>query len=311
MTEGPEAEIARLREEVRYLRSILRHAGDLIVTADAEGRVIEWGGAAERVLGFEAADVVGRPAAGLWANPAERAAVVARLRELPPGPALTDREVALRAKDGSRIWVTLSFAAIPDPAGGPPIGTVCVAKDVSERRRLEQELRRHSVTDRLTGLYNQSHFFERLEIEKERAARLWTPLSLLLFDLDRFKEYNDRAGHLEGDRALRAVGGVIFSSIRKEVDSGFRYGGDEFCVLLPGSTADAALNFAERVRVQVEALGAEGGCGGITASLGISQHDASDHGQQIVKEADGAMYRAKRAGGNCIRIAGAGAGEEG
>lgn len=289
------AELDRLRDEVRFLRAVLQCAGGIICATDLEGRVIEWSEGAEKLLGYTRAEMLGRPAVDLYVNPEDRARLLARM-DAASGAPVADYEVAMRRRDGKKIWVALTLAALRD-GEGRTIGTVGVAKDMTERRRLERELRRLSVTDKLTGLFNQSHFYELLEIEKERAARLLHPLALVLFDLDRFKAWNDRAGHDEGDRVLRAVGGVIFAEIRKEVDSGFRYGGDEFCVLLPGTTGAGAIAFAERLRAGVERLG----IGGITASLGIAELAP---GRQIVKCADAAMYRAKRSGGNRICLDG-------
>jgi diguanylate cyclase (GGDEF)-like protein/PAS domain S-box-containing protein len=289
-------EVARLRAEVAYLRAVLRCAGDIIVTTDLEGRILEFSDGATRALGYTQEEALGRHAGFLYVNPADREALVAQLRA---GEPVVDREVAVRSKEGKKLWLLLSLAELKDDAGRP-IGAVGVAKDVTERKRLERELRRLSVTDKLTGLYNQGHFYTLLETEKERAARLGHPLALVLLDLDGFKEWNDRFGHQEGDRVLRAVGAVIFSEIRKEVDSGFRYGGDEFCVLLPGSEGEGAIGFAERLRAGVERIGA----GRITASVGVAAHDAAHRGAQIVKAADGAMYRAKRAGGNRICVHG-------
>ncbi|GIW70905.1 MAG: hypothetical protein KatS3mg102_0447 [Planctomycetota bacterium] len=295
---GLAAEVERLRAEVDLLRAILRCAGDIIVTADTEGRIVEWSDAAERLLGYRRAEVIGTPVAQLYEDPAVRARLLERLAAT-GGEPLLDQEVRVRRKDGRSLWLSLSLAELRDRQGRL-LGTVGVAKDITERKRLERELRRLTRTDRLTGLYNQAHFFERLEVEKERALRLEHQLALVMFDLDRFKPYNDEHGHQAGDAALRAVGGVIFRQIRKEVDSGFRYGGDEFCLLLPGTDAWGALHSAERVRAGIEALG----LGGITASMGIAAFDRERPAQDLLAEADEAMYGAKRAGGNCIAVHG-------
>src|SRR5581483_6704351 len=150
---------------------------------------------------------------------------------------------------------------------------------------------------KLTGLYNQGHFFESLEIEKERAVRLGRALSLLLLDLDGFKRLNDTKGHREGDVVLRRIGAVLMESIRKEVDSAYRYGGDEFTVLLPGADRPNAVRFADRVRRQV---GAAVSASGITTSMGVCEFDPKNRALQIVEKADEAMFLAKRTGGDRI-----------
>ena len=293
-----DAELRALRAENAWLRAVVRYASDILITTDVAGRVTDWSGGAEKILGYTKDEMLGRPASLLYVEQETRRALVRKLRERPDEP-LLDQEVQVRRKDGRKLWISLSLSDLRDE-DGQRIGTVGVSKDITERKRMERELRRLSTTDKLTGLYNQAHFFERLEIEKERALRLGHALVLILFDLDRFKDYNDRHGHEAGDRVLRFVGSVVFQSIRKEVDSGFRYGGDEFCCLLPGSTVEGCVVFAERVRAAVEA----GAHDGVTASLGVCAFDPQDRGLQLVKAADAAMYRAKRAGGNRICIHG-------
>jgi diguanylate cyclase (GGDEF)-like protein len=165
-----------------------------------------------------------------------------------------------------------------------------------EKERLEEEVRRLSITDELTGLYNHRHFFKTLEAELVRMKRQGTSLSLLMFDLDNFKQYNDLYGHLEGDRVLKKIGMIVKHCIRSNVDSGYRYGGDEFAILLIGATREQALHIAERIRSTIEEAGFEK----ITVSIGLAEfHDEYDL-EGFVKTADHAMYMAKNSGGNRI-----------
>jgi len=120
--------------------------------------------------------------------------------------------------------------------------------NLNEKERLEEEIKRLSITDDLTGLYNHRHFFKTLESELARLKRQKTSLSLLMFDVDNFKRYNDLYGHLEGDKVLRKMGEIVTRSIRSYVDSGYRYGGDEFAALLIGASLEQALAIAERIR---------------------------------------------------------------
>lgn len=290
-------ELRRLREENAFLRAVLHYAGDILITTDIQGRITEWSGGAEKILGWTKEEVLGTPVGALYVESRTRRSLVERLREKAADEPLVDEEVLVRRKDGRKIWLSLTLATLRD-SDGRRIGTVGVSKDITERKHLERELRRLSRTDKLTGLYNQAHFFAKLEVEKERAIRLGHALMIVLFDLDRFKAYNDAHGHDAGDRVLRFVGSVVFQSIRKEVDSGFRYGGDEFCCILPGSNVDGGLVFAERIRVAIEARN----MGGVTASIGLCGFDPQRPGVQIVKAADAAMYRAKRTGGNQICV---------
>jgi two-component system cell cycle response regulator len=165
-----------------------------------------------------------------------------------------------------------------------------------EKEKLEKEVRRLSITDDLTGLYNYRHFFKTLESELVRMKRQRTSLSLLMFDLDHFKRYNDINGHWDGDKVLRKVGEIVRNSIRSNVDSGYRYGGDEFAALLIGASLDQALAIAERIRSSIEQAGFQD----ITASIGLCEFQDRFSLERFVKAADDAMYVAKNSGGNRI-----------
>jgi two-component system cell cycle response regulator len=165
-----------------------------------------------------------------------------------------------------------------------------------EKQILEEEVRRLSITDDLTGLYNHRYFFKTLESELVRLTRQKTSLSLLMFDLDNFKRYNDLYGHLEGDKVLRKIGQIVRQSIRSNVDSGYRYGGDEFAALLIGASLDQTLTIAERVRSLIEQAGFQN----ITVSIGLAEFKNHFDLEEFVKSADDAMYVAKHSGGNRV-----------
>jgi diguanylate cyclase (GGDEF)-like protein len=158
---------------------------------------------------------------------------------------------------------------------------------IINERNLKQELNRLSITDALTGLFNQRHFYTRLKEEVMRAERQQNPLALILFDLDNFKAYNDTHGHLAGDEILRKAGALINKSIREGVDSGYRYGGDEFAVIL----IDANMSIARGIGNRVEASLVEQV--NIMASTGITIFTAGMNYKDFVAEADKNLYRAK------------------
>jgi len=150
----------------------------------------------------------------------------------------------------------------------------------------------------LTGLFNQRYFYERLTIEIERARRQNHPLSLLLFDVDHFKEYNDAHGHLAGDRVLQAIGAVVRESTRGYVDIGCRYGGDEFTIILPETGLEHARNIAERIRTSFEARQ----FGRCTLSVGLMTYRKDTTAESFIRFADEMMYLAKRSGGNRVYV---------
>ena len=168
------------------------------------------------------------------------------------------------------------------------------AKLISRQVALEHQLKRLTVTDDLTGLYNQRDLFEQLPREMERAKRSGSACSLCLFDLDGFKEYNDTHGHLEGDRLLRTVGAVVSRTIRSRTDRAYRYGGDEFVLLLPHTRRAEAQVLVDRLRQAVsQALG-----GAVGFSAGIAEYSPGMESRDFIEAADRLMYRAKRKGGN-------------
>jgi two-component system cell cycle response regulator len=174
----------------------------------------------------------------------------------------------------------------------------CIEKyrTLREKERLQEEVERLSITDDLTGLFNHRHFYKTLEVEIARLKRLKTSLSLLMLDLDSFKKYNDLHGHLEGDKVLGKIGEIINTSIRENVDSGYRYGGDEFAALLVGASIDQALGIAERIRISIEQAGFEN----ITVSIGLAEFQEDLDLEGLVKCADHALYMSKRMGGNQV-----------
>ncbi len=172
-------------------------------------------------------------------------------------------------------------------------------KDVTEKREVERQLAEVAQTDQLTGLANKYTFHTRLEWAIARARSEKFDITLLELDLDNFKECNDTYGHLIGDDVLATVGEVIRKNIRTGGDEGFRYGGDEFAVLLMGATPDVGERVARRMVEQFE--GAENY--GTSLSIGIAAYKNGMHANDLVRLADEAMYQVKASGKNGIRLA--------
>ena len=169
--------------------------------------------------------------------------------------------------------------------------------------RQADELAELSETDALTRLLNARGFNARLKGEIKRSQRYAEPLSLLFLDLDGLKDINDRHGHRAGSEALREVAGVIRAQLRAS-DTGARWGGDEFTILAPRTGKDAAKLFAERLRARIAEHASQWP---ITASIGIATLDENGAGsadaQTLLRNADAAMYEAKRRGKNAVAAA--------
>jgi len=174
-----------------------------------------------------------------------------------------------------------------------------VEKRLLKSEKLYKDL---SITDDLTQLYNSRCFYNKLEEEIDRVMRYEQPLSLLLIDLDDFKKINDRYGHLKGDNVLKMAGGIIQNCIRK-IDSAYRYGGEEFTVLLPGTEIEAAINVAERTRKGFEAQELSlitNETLNISVSIGAAQFKPGEEMEAFVKRTDDALYVAKQKGKNRV-----------
>ncbi len=154
-------------------------------------------------------------------------------------------------------------------------------------RNTKLELNRLSITDSLTGLYNQRHFYLRLREEITRARRQKQNLSLILLDLDNFKWFNDTHGHLAGDELLQKTGTIIRASIRVDVDSGYRYGGDEFAVILIDADETVASDIGKRIAAVLKTV-----CG-IGASMGLAQYSGDMEAEELMNVADKNLYKAK------------------
>lgn len=196
-------------------------------------------------------------------------------------------EVIAKRDDGSIFDVQLS-ASIVKNEDGKPISIMGSIVDITDRKKLEGELWVLSITDSLTGLYNQRHFYRKIEEEAARARRVSYPMCLMIFDLDSFKQYNDKYGHQKGNDVLREIGEITKKSIRKDIDAAFRYGGDEFAVILPNAGREDAFEVAKRIERSVskkyKAIGISFGIELLRDDLTIND---------FIRETDVAMYKEK------------------
>jgi diguanylate cyclase (GGDEF)-like protein len=215
--------------------------------------------------------------------------------------------IPVRAPNGRKIGALCAIDTRPrrlDPAGH------AVLRDLREVLENELLLRTQSVRDHLTGLYNRRFFEETVEREWRRALRESIPVSLLLMDVDLFKAYNDRYGHLAGDEVLRKIGHTLNYKLRRGGDFVGRYGGEEFVAILPQTDREGAVGAANALRralheLGIEHAGSEHGC--VTMSIGISTAcSAASLNEGLathLKAADEALYRAKQLGRDRVSVA--------
>ena len=299
-----------LRESELKFRSISASAQDAFIMMNGQGQIAYWNPSAERVFGYSAAEAIGQDLHRLLAPERYYEAFQKSFKTFKRSGTggrvgRTYEFVAVR-RDKSEFPIELSLSALKLRGEWHSFGIV---RDISKRKQAEEQLRQSetryrelSITDDLTKLYNARHFYARLQFEIERANRYLRPLALFLLDIDDFKKFNDNYGHLTGNKVLVKTGDVIRNSLR-DTDSGYRYGGEEFAVILPETDGPGAIQVAERLRVELESTPIAinpGTSRSITASIGISQLQTEENLSEFIKRADDNLYVAKAKGKNQV-----------
>jgi len=286
--EKEEAE-ARIRFQARLLEAVEQ----AVIATNLDGIIIYWNTFAERLRGWTAAEVVGRNVLDLAPGMEPPAQVVETLSRLRAGVSWNGEYLA-RRRDGSTFPALATCSPIHDRQG-TLIGIVGVSVDITERRQAEQALRHQASHDRLTDLPNRALLHERLERLLRAVKDTDQPFSLVLLDLDRFKDVNDTLGHHIGDDLLRQAAGRLLQEIGA-TETVARLGGDEFAMLLPAANAQAAGAVARLILDTLEApFQVEQHLLTLDGSIGIAVYP--EHGtdpQTLLRHADVAMYEAKR-----------------
>jgi diguanylate cyclase (GGDEF)-like protein/PAS domain S-box-containing protein len=294
--------LMRLRSErdLRYMRrwavTTLRSLGEAVISIDHGGRVQFVNREAQRLLGREREQLVGRPLDDVFIVrdvDAQRPQIV-ELAEL--GHAET-REAMLFALGGRRIPIEYSRSRI-ESSEGQGYGEVLVFRDVSARKEYEDAIKRLAYRDELTGLPNRTSLLDRFSLELAHARRSRETLGVVYLDLDGFKNVNDTHGHEAGDEVLKVVARRLGSTLRAG-DTVARLGGDEFVLLLPGvQGADEARRVGEKVVAALEVpIPFREAKFAISASVGVAlfPRDGTEP-ETLMRRADKAMYRAKELG---------------
>jgi diguanylate cyclase (GGDEF)-like protein len=305
----PEA-AARLSTRVEAVPALFDTVGASVEYADYRGRAVVGQVAPVSLMRWGVAAEVGRQAA--YATIAHmRNVTLALIGSVLVGIGLTAYLLALTiVQPLNRLTAAAARVAADDLEIDLPVVsrgevgylTAVFNRMVSRLRHGRDELHKLSITDPLTGLYNRRHLMETLVLELERARELY-PVSVLMIDIDHFKQYNDSRGHLAGDALLVWVAAQFKGAIRDD-DYAARYGGDEFLVLLRATSHSEAVPVAERLQAHVRQAGPSGGHEGVTVSIGVASFPT--HGQTpeaVIARADAALYEAKKTGRNRIALA--------
>ncbi|MGQ0643607.1 MAG: putative bifunctional diguanylate cyclase/phosphodiesterase [Gemmatimonadaceae bacterium] len=286
--------VGALRTTEARFRAIFDHSAAGIALLDANGTIIEANQALHSFLGYEGDAIRGRAAATfLPAEDAETARLIKKEVAQGMRPSATSEYRFVR-RDGQLSWGTLTVSRA---AGGNAARLIAIVQDVTERKRLEAQLAHQAYHDPLTELANRSLFRDRVEHALARASRHCERVAVLFLDLDDFKMVNDSLGHDEGDRLLRAVAARLLNATRG-CDTVARLGGDEFAVLLENVRDDQdAIVVANRITSSLAAhFQLQQKLMQISASMGIARAAAGNGADELLRNADVAMYAAKARG---------------
>ncbi len=299
-----EAEEALQRAEgsVRRLAAIVESSDDAIVSMSPSGTVETWNPGAERLYGYQAAEMVGRPIAVI-AGANDQDEVTRLVEQVARGGNAPNLELAARRKNGATIAVTLTLSPIHD-ALGAIIGVSGIARDITERKQFETQLRQLAEHDGLTGLLNRRRFEDELARAVSTAGRYGGVTGLAVIDVDNFKYVNDTLGHRAGDELIREVGTTLDRRSRK-TDVVARLGGDEFAILIPHTSPDRAKFALEKVlaTLREQTLIAGDRHLRVTASAGlVTFSDDRLAADELLAAADLTMYEAKEAGRDRLAV---------
>ncbi len=310
--------IQKIKISEEKYRELIRNIKVGIFRATPEGKLLEINPTALEIFGYnKGGEFLKRKINDLFQDPEQ---IENFIKEIENEGLAKNKEFLLLKRDGSYFWASLTSTAVED-AEGHMLYYDTVIEDITDRKQLEDKVKRLSVTDELTGLYNRRYFNENMPNEIRTAEKWRSSLSIIMVDIDNFKSYNDTYQHLKGDEVLVEAAQVINLNIRKETDWASRFGGDEFAVVLPGADINEATSVAERIRLAFEEIKfrPEGSTIQKTLSIGVAYCFYKDFvfkqpvagpskeyarvATLLTKLADRAMYEAKESGKNKVVVA--------
>lgn len=281
----------RLEDAERYFREIVDNASDGVLILDEDGRVYDTNKATESLTGYKEAEIM-EPAFSWFELFSKK-----DLYEFQDGLSKVlsldvpvRAEVELIRKDQTRTYVVASLALLSTLETWKKERAVCVLTDISDIKRLEEELKYYSFHDTLTGLYNRPYFEK--ELDRLSKGRL-VPIGLIVADIDSLKETNDRFGHKEGDQAIQLAANILMNAFRKD-DIVARVGGDEYAAILPGADEEVLKNIIGRVTATVErAKETHAGFFGLSFGIAVTSSVPFDK-EDLIRQANASLYREQR-----------------
>ncbi len=297
------------KSEIRFKR-IIETSIEGILVFDKEYKITFSNNKMATMLGYSLDEMLGRTYLSFFPN--DQLDIYDEQNALRKRGESSVYEVKLKSKDNKNHWFLVSASAILNDDGEFE-GSFAMLTDITKRKEVEllleesnRKLTELSNTDSITGIANRRCFDTTLEHEYNRLSRSKLQLSVIMFDIDHFKEYNDYYGHVMGDECLRQIGAVLSSCISRSVDLAARYGGDEFACILPDTDLKDALKIAEKIRKSINSLKIEHKksivANYLTISMGVLTVNYSSVKSitEIIDSVDKLLYKAKDAGRNRI-----------
>lgn len=281
--------------EARY-RTIFEGVADIVFTLTQDGVVSSLNSSFERSTGWLSEEWIGKPFPAI-VHPDDQPLMLDLFQRLLSGETIGSAELRILTKSGSYMDFEVNSSMSHDGTQSTVFG---ILRDITERKRAEEQVHRFATLDSLTGILNRREFTRITESEIERARRYGTPLTLLMYDLDRFKRVNDNFGHDVGDYVLQTVVQVVNENMRN-TDVAGRWGGEEFMVLLLQTDLDSGRKVAEKLRQAIEQFTFDK-VGQVTASFGVTQFLPEDDVGSLSKRVDEALYEAKQRGRNRVEV---------
>ncbi len=292
----------KLQQEEERFRALAELSSDIILLVNREGIIIYENPALEKILGFKVEERIGKNAFENL-HPDDLNLVTDAFNTFIRNQEPVTQQSEIRIRNSNGNWRTFEIMANNLKKGDVVEGLIVNLRDITERKKAENALRASkqryrelSMIDDLTQLFNSRRFHAQLKQEIERSNRYEQPLTLLLLDIDKFKEFNDAYGHIEGDHVLERFGQVIKRCLR-ETDSAYRYGGEEFTIILPMTTSDDGIVTAKRIQTELREENFSPVSGQkiyVTVSVGVSQYKPQEEINAFVHRVDQLMYKVKK-----------------
>lgn len=279
-----------------YFHSIFESSPVGIIFIDGDRRIQQFNSAFQALVDCKASAIAGASPAVFYKNVEEARRVGRNAYPILKSGGTYEAVVTLARSDGTAIITSVMGRAVnPDVLHE---GFIWVLQDITEQKRLENEMARLATHDHLTGSYNRLKIVEALEQTAREADRYARPFSVMLFDIDNFKAVNDTHGHTAGDRVLKQLTATVEETLR-DTDFLGRWGGEEFLVVAPHTAHEGARTLAERIRMAVAASNFRD-IDGITISIGVAEYRPGETLEQLEERADRLLYKAKKTGRNRV-----------